>query len=89
MKITKEYIKQLILEQLEEQKKMSAVDYKKQQLKQASKIQSGVQDKERAILAQIESKLIQFAAKRDLSASGRITKLLQMLNAELDKALNK
>ena len=88
MKITKEYLKKLILEEIEEQK-MTAADYKKQQIKQATAPAPGVQDIERGILAQIENKLIQLASKGNLAASGRVTKLLTMLDAELDKVLKK
>ncbi len=90
MKVTKEYIKKLILEELQEQEaKLSSGDFKKQQLKQATAVQSGVDDKERAILAQIEEKLRQYASKGRLGGSGIITNLLTRLNAELDKVLKK
>ena len=85
MNITKEYIKQLILEEM--QQKLSSAEYKKQQMKAAVKTQSGVDDKERAILNQVEGKLKQFAKKGNLAAAGRITQLLKQLNAELDKVL--
>ena len=85
MNITKEYIKQLILEEM--QQKLSSAEYKKQQMKAAAKTQSGVDDKERAILNQVENKLKQFAKKGNLVAAGRITQLLKQLNAELDKVL--
>tara|TARA_Y100000114_G_scaffold154368_1_gene176250 strand:+ start:980 stop:1249 length:270 start_codon:yes stop_codon:yes gene_type:complete len=89
MKVTKDYLKQLILEELSEQEGLSAADFKKQQIQQATKMQSGVQDKERAILSQVESKLRKFAEKGNLAAAGRLTRILQMLNAELDKVLKK
>jgi|TARA_R100000388_G_C7239234_1_gene160081 FtsZ-binding cell division protein ZapB len=88
MKITKQYLKQLIIEELKEQgNKLTSSEYKKQQIKAASKTQSGVDDKERALLNQIESKLKKFAAKTNLAAGGRVTQLLKQLNAELDKVL--
>ena len=88
MNATKEYIKQLILEELKEQEaKLSSTDYKKQQMRAAAKTQAGVDDKERAILNQVEAKLKNFAKKGNLAAAGRITQLLKQLNAELDKVL--
>lgn len=88
MKVTKEYIKKLILEELEEQEaKLSSADYKNKQMKAAIKTQTGVDDKERAILNQVEEKLKLFASKKNLAAAGMITTLLKRLNAELDKAL--
>ena len=89
MEISKARLKQIILEELEEQAKVTASDYKKQQMKQATTMQSGVTDQERAILTQIENKLRQLASKGNLAAAGRVTRILQMLNKELDKALEK
>ena len=88
MKITRKYLKNIILEVLSEQNdKLSSSEYKKQQMQSASKMQSGVDDKERAILNQVENKLKKFAMKGNLAAAGRITQLLGQLNTELDKVL--
>lgn len=88
MKLTRKHLKKLILEVLNEQNdKLSSAEYKKQQMKAASKTQTGVDDKERAILNQVEDKLKKFAMKGNLTAAGRMTQLLKQLNAELDKVL--
>ena len=56
MKLTRKHLKSLILEVLNEQNdKLSSAEYKKQQMQSASKTQTGVDDKERAILNQVEA----------------------------------
>ena len=88
MKLTRKHLKKLILEVLNEQNdKLSSAEYKKQQIKAASKTQTGVNEEEFAILNQVEAKLKKFAMKGNLTAAGRITKLVKQLNAELDKVL--
>ena len=91
MKITKDYIKKLILEELKEQaqEKVTSGDYKRQQMKAAAATTTGIDDKERAVLARIEAKLKQIATKGNLLASGRVTQILGMLEKEIDKALKK
>ena len=75
MKVTKDYLKKLILEELSEQQgKISSADFRKQQMKQATAIQSGVTDQERAILSQIENKLRQLASKGNLASRPCIKK---------------
>ena len=88
MKLTRKHLKNLILEALsEENDKLTSAEYRQQQMKAAAKTQSGVDDKERAILNQVEAKLKKFAMKNNLAAAGRITQLLKQLNAELDRVL--
>ena len=89
MKITKDYIKKLILEELKEQERVTSGDYKKQQMKAAGETTTGVDDNERAVLSRIEAKLKQVSTKGNLLASGRVTQILAMLEKEIDKVLKK
>ena len=90
MKVTKQHLKNLIIEELNEQNKgLNPANYKAQQVRSAAGSQAGINDQERAILQQVEEKLKQFAQKSNLASGGRVTQLLKQLNTELDKVLKK
>ena len=96
MKITKEYIKKLIIEQIKELKdedpsppgqKMTSSDFKKQAVKSATGTQTGLDDAERQMLTNVTEKLKKFASQKNLKSAGKVTRLLDMLNTELDKQI--
>mgnify|MGYP003626405991 CR=1 FL=1 len=88
MKLTKSYLKQLVVEELiKEKETMAAGDYRKKDIAQAKAAQQGLTGAERQILSTITGKLKVVASKKNLAASGQVTTLLDRLDKELDKLI--
>ena len=96
MKITKEYIKKLIIEQIKELKdedpkppgrKMTSAEFKKQGVKSATATQTGLDGDERKMLRSVSEKLQKLASQKNLKSAGRVTRLLAQLEIELDKQI--
>jgi len=81
MKITKSKLKQLIKEEVE---KMSSGEFKKDQLAQAAQPQGGVMDDERGLIARVEKKLRDAAARGNLVANPGVKRALVMLDKALE-----
>ena len=93
MKITKNRLKEIILEELaalDEQEptaKLSGTDARKAAMDAAKGVTtSGIDDAERAIMATIVNKL-QKAAAAGMLSSGAVKSKLEMLAVELDKII--
>ena len=82
MKITKKNLKQLIKEELEE---MKQAEYLKTQIDVAKQPQSGLDDAERQILSDIETKLKDLARKGNLNTGALkmgLERLMKIIDAE-------
>ena len=93
MKITKNKLKEIILEELtalDEQEptaKLSTSDARAAALDASKKVgATGIDDGERSLIATMMAKMQQAAEKGTLSSGAAVAKL-QMLNAELDKII--
>ena len=81
MKLTKSKLKELIKEEVE---KMSSGEFKKDQLAQAAQPQGGVMDDERGLIARVEKKLRDAAARGNLVANSGVKRALVMLDKALE-----
>tara|TARA_A100001515_G_C4437813_1_gene165933 strand:- start:98 stop:379 length:282 start_codon:yes stop_codon:yes gene_type:complete len=89
MKITKNRLKEIILEELanEQDDKLTTSQAKAAAMAAAKETAaSGMDDKERAIIANLTKKL-QTAASAKALASGNLARIIAMLNKELDNTL--
>jgi len=87
MKITKNDLKEMILETLAEQDTMKTSQLSAQATAQKQAMaQGGIDDKERAAIATISQKLA-LAAKKGNLMGGAIARRLEHLVADIDKAL--
>tara|TARA_B100000212_G_scaffold242904_1_gene185188 strand:- start:323 stop:640 length:318 start_codon:yes stop_codon:yes gene_type:complete len=84
MKINKQKLKQIILEEVD---KLSTSDLGQQSVDQRKRMrQGGIDDKERAAIARVSQKLA-LAAKSGNILGGTLVRRLEQLDAELDKFL--
>ena len=87
MKLTKSYLKQLILEELRETEGASTGEYRTQMRGQASEKQTGITSEERQFLLSFSAALKKVAEIKNLNAAGQVTTLLKRLEKELAKLL--
>ena len=88
MKLTKSYLKQLILEELRETEGASTGDYRAGMKDQAMEKQTGITSEERQFLLSFTAALKKAAEIKNLKAAGQITTLLKRLEDELAELLD-
>ena len=87
MKLTKSYLKQLILEELGETEAASTAEFRTGLKDQARDKQIGITGEERQFLLSFFAALKQAAEIKNLNAAGQVTTLLKRLEKELVKLL--
>jgi len=87
MKLTKSYLKQLILEELRETKGATTGEFRTGLKDQAMEKQTGITSEEREFLLSFTAALKKAAEEKNLNAAGQVTTLLKRLEKELVKLL--
>ena len=87
MKLTKSYLKQLILEELRETKGATTGEFRAGMKTQAMEKQTGITSEEREFLLSFTAALKKAAEIKNLKAAGQITTLLKRLEDELAELL--
>jgi hypothetical protein len=87
MKLTKSYLKQLILEELRVTEGATTGEYRTGMKDQATDTQTGITGEERTFLLSFTAALKKAAEIKNLKAAGQITTLLKRLEDELVKLL--
>lgn len=87
MKLTKSYLKQLILEELREAEGATTGEYRAGMKDQAREKQTGITSEERQFLLSFTAALKKVAEIKNLNAAGQVTTLLKRLEKELAELL--